>query len=105
MINARHGTGATVGELPSALGVFTTAEVSFLTQIGYFGILEYLSGGTLKCYRVGGRGYRMVTRPDLLMFMRSAGIPLDVATYGESRVDYATKPPKDFGARTGERHD
>ena len=87
-------------KLPSDLGVFTTAEVSFLTQIGYFGIGEHLSGGTLRHYRAAGRGYRMVTRPDLLLFMRSAGIPLDVSTLGESRVDYQSRPPKDFGVRT-----
>ena len=86
--------------MPSDLAVYTTSEVSFLTQVGYFGILEALSGGKLKNYRVGGRGYRMVTRPDLLLFMRSAGIPLDVSTFGESRVDYQSRPPKDFGVRT-----
>lgn len=86
-------------KLPSDLGVFTTGEVSYLTQIGYFGILEYLSAGTLKCYRVGGRGYRMVTRPNLLLFMKSNNIPLDVSTFGETRVDYASRPPKDFGVR------
>ncbi len=87
-------------KLPSDLAVYTTGEVSFLTQIGYFAVLEATDNGKLKFYRVGGRGYKMVTRPNLLLFMRSAGIPLDVSTFGESRVDYQSRPPKDFGVRT-----
>lgn len=87
-----------MAELPSKLGVFTASEVSFLTQLGYFATSEYLSSGALRCYRVGGRGYRMVTRPNLLLFMRSSGIPLDVSTYGETRCDYQSKPPKDWKA-------
>jgi hypothetical protein len=86
-------------QLPSDLAVFTTSEVSFLTQVGYFGILEATTTGKLRHYRVGNRGYKMVTRPNLLLFMSSMGIPLDVSTLGESRVDYQSKPPKDFAPR------
>ncbi len=87
-------------ELPSKLGVFTIGEVSFLTQVGYFGILESATSGLLKNYRINGHGYRMVTRPNLLIFMRSNNIPLNVSTLGNSRVQYQSKAPKDFKEQT-----
>ena len=93
------GVDMVEARLPSDLAVFTTGEVSFLTQIGYFGILEATANGKLKFHRVGGKGYKMIARPNLLLFMNSAGIPLDISTMGESRVGYQSKPPKDYGAR------
>jgi len=93
--------------LPSQIGTFTLGECAFLCQISADRLRDYCmdtacpararSGIRLQCYRIGRgtRPSRRVKRHDLIVWMNSMGIPLDVSQYGASRVTGAF-PPDDW---------
>lgn len=72
-------------ELPSKLAVFSMGEVSFLTQISVAALREICDRRELKYHRTSPNGRRRVTRDSLMLYMRSNGIPFDLASKGTNR--------------------
>lgn len=79
-------------DLPSKMACFSIGEATFLAQIGRDAMRQYMTDGLCRCYKVGFRGNRMVTRESLICFMTSHNIPLDISTRGSNRVDRGVKP-------------
>lgn len=85
--------------LPSELAVYDLQEAAYLAQASRWSLVGAIQAGDLKAHRstVGPRGHWRINRDELLHWMRSAGIPLDIALRGRPRFG---RPPPDFGART-----
>lgn len=63
--------------------VFTTGEAAQVCGVSQQTIIRCFDSGRLQGFRVPGSRFRRIPRSDLLLFMKSNGIPSDVL--GESR--------------------
>jgi excisionase family DNA binding protein len=77
-------------DLPSKQNVFTTGEVAYLLCVSRRTVAKFMKERRLIGFRI--HKDRRFPRDEVIRFMRSEGIPLDVCTHGSPCCSKALKP-------------
>lgn len=66
--------------------VFTTGEAAEICKVSQQTIIRCFDSGRLQGFRVPGSRFRRIPRSDLIRFMKTNDIPLDILEPGRKRV-------------------
>ncbi|MBN8645158.1 MAG: response regulator [Planctomycetes bacterium] len=72
--------------MPIEKDVLTTGEVAKLCNVAPRTVSKWFDSGQLKGYRIPGSKDRRIPLPNLMLFMKAHGIPLDGVHSGKTRV-------------------
>src|SRR5215207_9823380 len=79
--------GSTTPASPAApKDVYTTGEAAEICKVSQQTIIRCFDAGRLSGFRVPGSKFRRIPREELIRFMRTNSIPLDIVEGGKKRI-------------------